>query len=91
VKIQELRGLSRDDLLQKEKSLKEQLYKLNLSRYSGRVDKPHMFSLVKRDIARIQTILNAMAETNPVTNLNVKDKDISGGVSADKKTQIDTD
>ena len=91
MKIQELRGLSRDDLLQKEKSLKEQLYKLNLSRYSGRVDKPHMFSLVKRDIARIQTILNAMAETNPVTNLNVKDKDISGGVSADKKTQIDTD
>ena len=91
MKIQELRGLSREDLLQKEKSLKEQLYKLNLSRYSGRVDKPHMFSLVKRDIARIQTILNAMAETNPVTNLNVKDKDISGGVSADKKTQIDTD
>lgn len=59
MKIQELRGLSREDLLQKEKSLKEQLYKLNLSRYSGRVDKPHMFSLVKRDIARIRTILNA--------------------------------
>jgi len=59
VKIQELRGLSREDLLQKEKTLKEQLYKLNLSRYSGRVDKPHMFSLVKRDIARIRTILNA--------------------------------
>lgn len=59
MKIQELRGLSREDLLQKEKTLKEQLYKLNLSRYSGRVDKPHMFSLVKRDIARIRTILNA--------------------------------
>jgi len=45
-------------LLQKEKSLKEELYKLNAQRYSGRVDKPHMFSLVKRDIARIKTILN---------------------------------
>ncbi len=59
MKIQELRNLSREDLLEKEKSLKEQLYKLNLGRYSGRVDKPHMFSLLKRDIARIQTILNA--------------------------------
>lgn len=45
-------------MLQKEKSLKEELYKLNAQRYSGRVDKPHMFSLVKRDIARIKTILN---------------------------------
>ncbi len=58
MKTQELRALSRDELLQKEKSLKEELYKLNAQRYSGRVDKPHMFSLVKRDIARIKTILN---------------------------------
>ena len=58
MKTQELRALSRDELLQKEKSLKEELYKLNAQRYSGRVDKPHMFSLVKRDIAMIKTILN---------------------------------
>lgn len=58
MKAKELRGLSRDELLQKEKSLKEGLFKLNAQRYSGRVDKPHMFSLIKRDIARINTILN---------------------------------
>ena len=46
------------ELLQKEKSLKEELFKLNMQRYGGRVDKPHMFSLLKRDIARIETILN---------------------------------
>jgi len=62
VKIQELRNLSKEELLQKEKSLKEELYKLNQQRYSGRVEKPHMFSLIKRDIARIQTILNAKKE-----------------------------
>jgi len=39
--------------------MKEALFKLNLQRYSGRVDKPHMFSKVKRDIARIHTVLNA--------------------------------
>jgi large subunit ribosomal protein L29 len=62
VKIQELRALSKDELLQKEKSLKEELFKLNLQRYGGRVEKPHMFSLLKRDIARILTILNEKKE-----------------------------
>lgn len=58
MKIQELRNLSKEELLQKEKSLKEELHKLNLQRYGGRVEKPHLFSQIKRDIARIETILN---------------------------------
>lgn len=57
MKAKELRNFSKEELLQKEKSLKEQLFKLNIQRYGGRVDKPHMFSLLKRDIARIETIL----------------------------------
>ncbi len=62
MKIEELRSLSREELLAKEKSLKDELYKLNLQRYSGRVEKPHTFSLIKRDIARIQTLLNVKKE-----------------------------
>jgi len=58
MKAKELRNLSLDELLQKERSLKEELFKLNTQRYGDRVEKPHMFSLIKRDIARIQTILN---------------------------------
>jgi len=57
MKAKELRNLSKEELLQKIKSTKEELFKLNLQRYAGRVDKPHMFSLYKRDIARIETIL----------------------------------
>lgn len=59
MKTKELLSLSKEELLEKEKSLKEELFKLNMQRYASRVDKPHMFSLVKRDIARIQTVLNA--------------------------------
>ena len=62
MKITELRALSREELLVKEKSLKEELSKLNLQRYGGRVEKPHMFSLVKKDIARIKTLLNQKKE-----------------------------
>ncbi|MCX5710141.1 MAG: 50S ribosomal protein L29 [Candidatus Omnitrophica bacterium] len=58
MKIQELRALSKDELQVKLKSLKEELVKINLERYAGRVEKPHMFSVVKRDIARILTLLN---------------------------------
>ena len=58
MKTKELRNLTKEELLQKEKALKEELFKLNMQRYGGRVDKPHMFSLLKRDIARIETILN---------------------------------
>ncbi len=57
-KIKDLRNLSVEELNQKEKALKEELFKLNLKRYSSQVDKPHMFSKVKKDIARINTILN---------------------------------
>ena len=57
-KLQELRGVGKEELLQKMKGLKEELGKLNVQRYSGRVDKPHMFSAIKRDIARISTILS---------------------------------
>lgn len=62
-KIQQLRSINKDELLQKEKSLKEELMKLNAQRYSGRVDKPHMFSSLKKDIARIRTILNTIEST----------------------------
>lgn len=57
MKANELRNLNREELLQKEKVLKEELFKLNLQRHGARVEKPHMFSLIKRDIARIETIL----------------------------------
>ena len=61
-KIKELRALSREELLLKEKSLKEELFKLNLERYGGRVEKPHKFYLVRKDIARIETLLNEKKE-----------------------------
>ena len=65
MKTQELRNLSLEELLQKEKSLREELFKLNMQRYGDRVEKPHMFSLVKKDIARIQTILNERITKTP--------------------------
>lgn len=57
MKIKELLNLSKEELIDKEKGLREELFKLNLQRYSGRVEKLHMFKIIRKDIARIQTFL----------------------------------
>jgi len=57
MKAKELKGLTDAELEQKIHSLKEELFKLNCQRQAGRVEKPHRFSLLKKDIARIKTIL----------------------------------
>lgn len=58
MKKQDFHNLTQDELLSKQKALKEELFKYSTQRYSGQVEKPHMFSLIKKDIARIKTILN---------------------------------
>ncbi|MBU1124704.1 MAG: 50S ribosomal protein L29 [Candidatus Omnitrophica bacterium] len=58
MKMKELIALGNEELIAKEKSMREELSKLSMQRYQGRVEKPHMFSLLKRDLARIQTIRN---------------------------------
>ncbi len=62
MKPKELRAMSVEELQEKERALKEEWYHLNEQRYSGRVEKPSRFSAVKKDIARIQTILNERKE-----------------------------
>jgi len=58
MKTQELKGLSSEDLIQKEKALKKELFDLNFQRKNSRVEKPGRFQVIKKDIARILTILN---------------------------------
>ena len=58
MKITQLRNLNQEELLVKERNLREELAKLNQARYAGRMDKPHMYSSIRKDIARIQTLLN---------------------------------
>ena len=58
MKIKELRVLSSDELLQKEKTLKKELFQLQYQRKIGRVERPSLFKQIRREIARMQTIVN---------------------------------
>ena len=57
MKIKELRGLSEQELGDKIEDLNKQLMELQFKRRSN-VEKPHLFKQVKKDIARIFTVLN---------------------------------
>jgi large subunit ribosomal protein L29 len=58
MKIKELKSLSKEELVQKERQFKEHLFEMNHQRQLGRVEKPAMFRSIKRNIARVLTILN---------------------------------
>ena len=57
MKTEEIRQLSSDDLVQKEKTLKKGFFDLRYQRKVGRVEKPARFKAIKKEIARILTIL----------------------------------
>lgn len=57
MKTKELRELSKEDLLQKEKNLKKELFDLHFHKRMGTVEKPSRFKALKKEIARIFTIL----------------------------------
>lgn len=64
MKIKELKALSNEELVQKERYFKEQLFEMNFQRQMGRVEKPAMFRALKRNIARVLTILNERERQN---------------------------
>jgi len=57
MKIRELRELSPDELKQKELELKDQLFKLKFQKSVGQLDNPMKIRNVRRDMARIKTLL----------------------------------
>lgn len=57
IKIKDLRQLTSEELIQKEKNFKKELFELNGQRQVGAVEKPSRFKMIRRDIARINTIL----------------------------------
>ena len=54
----ELREKSVDELNTRERELTEQLFKLRFQRATGRIESPAKMRQVRREIARIKTLLN---------------------------------
>ncbi len=57
MKIKEIRDLSMDELQQKNRELVEEFFKLRLRHASGQLDSPATLGHIRRDIARVRTVL----------------------------------
>ena len=58
MKTNELRDKSADELATRERDLREQLFKLRFQSATGHMENPMKIREVRREIARIKTLLN---------------------------------
>ena len=58
MKIKELNDMSPDELRHKQEELVDQLFKLRFQKSLGQLESPMKVKIVRRDIARIKTLLN---------------------------------
>ena len=64
MKTKEIRSLSTDELLAKEKQYKEELFNLRFQQATGQLENTARLSQVRKNIARIKTILSESIERN---------------------------
>ncbi|MFH1768311.1 MAG: 50S ribosomal protein L29 [Candidatus Omnitrophota bacterium] len=62
MKVKELRDLTKQELLANLSTLRKKLMELNFQRKTQRVEKPHLFKQVRKDIARTLTFIKEKAD-----------------------------
>ena len=57
MKASELRDLAADELSVKERDLTDQLFRMRIQKSMGQLESPNRIRLVRRDLARVKTML----------------------------------
>lgn len=57
MKIKEVKDLSTDELKQKNMNIAEELFRLRIRHASGQLESPALMKNLRKDIARIKTVL----------------------------------
>ena len=58
MKIKEIVEMSTDELLTKKRDLRQESLHLRLQQQSGQLEQPSRLRLIRRDVARIETVLS---------------------------------
>jgi large subunit ribosomal protein L29 len=64
MKGSELRGMSPEDLNKELLNLRREQFNLRMQRATGQLARPHEYGRVKKDIARVKTILGELKQTS---------------------------
>ena len=62
MKMKEITELSTDELLTKRRDLRQESLHLRLQQQSGQLEQPSRLRLLRRDVARIETVLSRRAK-----------------------------
>ena len=63
MKAREVRDLSADEQAQKLAEVEKELFNLRIQKAAGQLEKPDRIRVVKREIARIKTVMNQAKAT----------------------------
>lgn len=63
MKAKELRSMSAEELARKEQELREDYFKLKFQHGIRRLENPSRLARMRKDIARVQTVLNEQANS----------------------------
>ena len=65
MKIADIKELTAKELLSRKRELREEIFNLRVQQQSGQLEKPHMLHCLRRNIARIETVLST--KTRPTS------------------------
>ncbi len=65
MKIAEIKELTAKELVARKRELREEAFNLRIQQQSGQLEKPHMLRTLRRNIARIETVLSRKLATPP--------------------------
>jgi large subunit ribosomal protein L29 len=63
--IKEIRELSVQDLAARKHELREESFHLRIQQQSGQLEKPSQLRAIRREIARLETVLNQKTKAAP--------------------------
>ena len=64
MKANDMRGMSQEDLNKELLNLHREQFSLRMQRATGQLARPHEYGRVKKDIARVKTILGELKQTS---------------------------
>ncbi len=67
MKIAEIKELTIKELESRKRELRHESFNLRIQQQSGQLEKPHMLRTLRRDAARIETILTAKRKAASAT------------------------
>ena len=62
--LDEIRELTPTELASRKKELRQEIFHLRLQQQAGQLEKPHLLTTMRREIARLETVLTAKTKAS---------------------------